>query len=111
MSERRQDRRISIIFRSEFLSAEKSAGEGSVQDLSIRGCRVRAASTVQLNDTFRMQLFLPQCSPPIHIEQARVRWVNGQEFGCQFLSMLPDERARLLEVLTALERDTAGSES
>jgi hypothetical protein len=80
-----------------------------VMDLSVRGCRVRAAIAVQVNESFRLQLYLPQSLPPLQIEEARVRWVSGQEFGCQFITVLPAERARLLEIVRELERDTRES--
>jgi PilZ domain len=104
MDDRRQGARIQTVFRSNLSSAEVSLGQGTVLDVSTSGCRARAEIPVQVNDSFRMQLFLPTLPWPIQIEQARVKWVNGQEFGCQFITILPEERSRLLEGLEELER-------
>jgi hypothetical protein len=109
MDDRREAARIPIVFRSDLSSAEVARWQGTVLDVSLTGCRVKADMAVRLNDSFRMQLFLPQCPWPIQIEQARVRWVRGEEFGCQFITVLPEERTRLLESLAAVQRDSGES--
>jgi hypothetical protein len=68
MDDRRQARRIPIVFRSDLASSKVARWQGTVLDVSANGCRVKTEMAVEPNETFRMQLFLPLCSWPIQIE-------------------------------------------
>ncbi len=49
-----------------------------------------------------MLLHLPDGNPPREIQVARVRWSRGQQFGLKFLTMEPDQQARLRRVVSSL---------
>jgi len=48
-------------------------------------------------------LHLPDGKPPLEIKVALVRWSRGQQFGLKFLTMEPDQQARLRRFVSSLE--------
>ncbi|MBI5672465.1 MAG: PilZ domain-containing protein [Nitrospirae bacterium] len=103
--EQRKDARFPVQFRSSFSSANLVSGEGSLRDLSIRGCRVFSSIEVKPGTALllRVQAFTDQS--PIQISQAIVRWCRASSFGCEFVSLSPDEWARLHYLIKDLEKE------
>lgn len=103
--EHRQHPRFPVQFRSSFSSANVVSGEGNLSDLSIRGCRVFSITEVKPGTTLELRIEISDDEPPIQIKQAIVRWYRGSEFGLEFVSLTPDEWARLQHVVKLLEME------
>jgi len=99
----RQHPRFPVQFRSSFSSANIVSGEGHLEDLSIRGCRVFTPSDVKAGTTLRLRIDVPRDEPPIHVSQAIVRWCRDRKLGLEFTTLTPDEWARLQHVVKELE--------
>lgn len=95
--------RFPVQFRSSFSSVHVVGGEGTLLDLSIRGCRVDSETQVQPGTNLELRIHLPDHEPPIQVELASVRWARGREFGLEFTSMDTDQRERLRQVVRDLE--------
>ena len=87
-------------------------GEGNVTDLSVFGCSIECTGPVPTQATLLVRLLLPDQEESLPIEQAEVRWINGNRLGIQFGKL---ERAanlrlhlfvwdRMLEELQTLRR-------
>jgi len=77
--------------------------EGKIVDLSMSGCEVESNKRLQQGRELPVLLHLPDGNPPLEIKVARVRWSRGQHFGLKFLTMEPDQQARLRRVVSSLE--------
>ena len=104
MIECREYPRVSVDMQVFFSSANKTEIlEGTMFDLSARGCAVTSMSFVQLGSSVRILIRESDLGSPITIESAAVRWSEGGEFGVEFLGLSEiDERRlhRLLQVAT-----------
>jgi hypothetical protein len=67
------------------------AGQGVLRELSRVGCRMLGNYPVPPGEVLSLRISLPMQSAPVEIKHARVRWVDGLEFGVAF--GLLDERA------------------
>lgn len=101
--EHRQHPRFPVQFRSSFSSANIVSGEGNLSDLSIRGCRIFSFAEVKPGTTLQLRVDLANSQPPIQIKQAVARWCRDGSFGLEFVSLDPDEWARLQHVVKELE--------
>ena len=101
--EHRQHPRFPVQFRSSFSSANIISGEGKLGDLSIRGCRIFSDADVKPGTTLRLQVDVSRQQPPIQITQAVARWCRDGSFGLEFVSLSPEEWARLQQVVKELE--------
>jgi len=59
-------------------------GEGKVTDLSVFGCSIECTGAIPETTTLAVRLLLPDQEESLPIEQAEVRWVNGNRVGIQF---------------------------
>jgi len=66
------------------------------------GCEVESNKRLQQGRELPVLLHLPDGNPPREIQVARVRWSRGQHFGLKFLTMEPDQQARLRRVVSSL---------
>ena len=103
--EHRQHPRFSVQFRSSFSSANIVSGEGNLSDLSIRGCRIYSIEKVKPGTALELRVMVSDDKPPIQIKQAVVRWYRDSSFGLEFVSLTPDEWARLHHVVKELEME------
>ena len=103
--EQRKNLRFHVQFRSSFSSITMVGGEGSVVDLSIRGCRIESATDVQPGASLEIRIVASEHEPPIHIQQALVRWSRGRQFGLEFVTMAPEEWARLQHTVKQIEME------
>ena len=78
-------------------------GDGTLMDLSMQGCRIKGASSLTCGTRLRVWLWLPDQSLPVEIEQAVVRWIQGDRCGVSFLKVQPVMLARLVQVFQLLE--------
>ena len=77
-------------------------GNGTVHNLSVKGCLIQAETAVAEGEYFSLQLSLRGQrgqEEPVQVKLAAVRWSKGRAFGTEFLLLDPDEQQRLLRYL------------
>ncbi len=70
-------------------------GEGRALDVSIPGCLLESPQATRVGDYVRLRLFLPDDKPPLSIQLAVVRWVEGTRFGVEFIRSSSQDQVRL----------------
>jgi hypothetical protein len=80
----------------------RGQGEGMLMELALHGCRIKGTPPFSCGTRLRLQLWLPDQSQPVEVEQAVVRWTKDDQFGVSFLDVPPDTRARLAQVFQLL---------
>ena len=74
-------------------------GEGILTNLSLMGCSIMSDREVLCGSDVRMSLLLPNQKPALSIDLGTVKWVQGYEFGVEFLRLPLDARERLNSTL------------
>lgn len=110
MKDRRRHPRVPVRYLGTFSTMQRAAGEGIVLDLSLGGCRVESSRDVRLGTELALRISLPNQVTPLAVDQAIVRWGHGHQFGLCFMSLRPEEQARLRR-LVALPRPGAALSS
>ena len=59
-------------------------GAGIMTDLSMNGTRITGDTVVAIGTVLALQMFVPGDTEPAWIEQMKVLWVKGAEFGVTF---------------------------
>ena len=98
MAERR-GRRLSLSCRLFFFGEDDFEGEATVLDLSTNGCQATSLTHVQVGMVLRLSLFLHDQQWPLRIDEALVRWVNGESFGLEFTGIRPAQRERVRAII------------
>jgi len=62
-------------------------GEGALMDLSTSGCAIACDRTVLSGNYVRLNVLLPDQSPSLTIDLAKIRWVCGRVFGVEFIRL------------------------
>ena len=101
--EQRSNLRYRAQFRSSFSSVAMVDGEGSLMDLSIRGCRIESLIAVKPGATLEIRIEAIDHCPPIQIQAAVVRWSRDRQFGIEFEVIAPTEWAHLQEIVKQIE--------
>lgn len=102
--DRRKDARFPVQFKSSFSSANLIVGNGTLSDLSIRGCQVASRTTVKPGTTLRLDIHMSESESPIQVSQSVVRWVRENSFGCEFVTIQPPDWPRLQRLIKELQR-------
>lgn len=102
--EKRARPRFTAQFRSTF-SAGQREGKGRTLDLSIGGCRIEADMPVVTGEAYECRIFAPNLDWPIRIDEAQVRWVQGNTFGVEFVKLRAEEQVKLVRLVKALEAE------
>ncbi|MBX3328933.1 MAG: PilZ domain-containing protein [Nitrospira sp.] len=66
-----------------FSDAETIA-EGRVMNLTVFGCAIECTCVAPQRTTLRVRLILPDQVQSLPVEEAEVRWVQGNRMGLQF---------------------------
>ena len=82
-----------------FFGEDEFEGEATILDISTNGCRATSLIEVKVGSLLKLSLFLQDQQWPLRIDQAVVRWVDGQLFGLEFVSIRPAQRERLRAIL------------
>lgn len=90
-----------VYFRPAF-STDAVLAAGTLLDLSIGGCTIETPVPVPKAFCLSMQIEAAEQDPPIQIEIARVRTVNGKRLGLEFLSLRPEEEDRLRRLILSV---------
>ena len=101
---RRVQPRFTTQFRSTF-SGQREEGQGRTLDISVGGCKIESDTKVMQGGKFECRLHVPGLDWPLRIEEATVRWVDGNTFGSAFSRVSPEELAKLKTILSELEQD------
>ena len=65
-------------------SATDTVAEGKVINLTVFGCTIECTDALQNGTTLRLRLILPDQAQSLPVEEAEVRWVQGNRMGIQF---------------------------
>jgi hypothetical protein len=98
MTERRR-RRLRLKCRLFFFGEDDFEGEATVLDLSTNGCQASSLTQVQVGMVLRLSLFLDDQKWPLRIDEALVRWVNGEKFGLELTGIRPAQRERVRAII------------
>lgn len=100
--ERRIQPRFTTQFRSSF-SGQNKEGQGRTLDISSGGCKIESDMKVVQGATFECRLHVPGLDWPLRIDEATVRWVEGNTFGLAFTRISPVEVSKIEAILKDLE--------
>lgn len=70
-------------------------GEGLLTNLSFRGCSVLCDREVRCGSEVRVSILLPDQAQALTIECGTIKWVEGHQFGVEFLRLPDETRQRL----------------
>jgi hypothetical protein len=107
MAERRRLERIPVIFRATFGSSLAGLSEGTVTEATISGCRLESHVPIPVNTYLELWLQTSPTAPRIFVEMAAVRWVLDGRYGLEFLSLRPEDRVKLQEIIEDIERPSS----
>lgn len=102
--DRRVQPRFTTQFRSTF-SGQREEGQGRTLDISIGGCKIESDTKVMQGAKLECRLHIPGLDWPLRIDEATVRWVDGNTFGIAFSRISPEELGKLKTILSELEQD------
>jgi hypothetical protein len=102
--ERRIQPRFTTQFRSSF-SGQNKEGQGRTLDISSGGCKIESDLLVVHGATFECRLHVPGLDWPLRIDEATIRWVDGNTFGIAFTRISPEEVSKLETILRDLESE------
>jgi hypothetical protein len=74
-------------------------GDGTVADLSTKGCRILSPASVRIGDRLRLSLRVPRDNSPLTIDHAYVRWVEEGSFGLEWKQLPPDVERKLKRLI------------
>ena len=92
-------RRIPTWLHLHYLSGEY-VGKGIVTNLSQSGVRIQGEHAVEPGLNLALRLTLSDDGPTIEVEQATVRWVNGYDFGLDFIKLSPSATKHINDALS-----------
>jgi PilZ domain len=91
-------------------------GEGILNNLSLMGCSILCDREVLCGSKVRVSVLLPNQTPALSIDLGTVKWVQGEEFGVEFLRLPLEARKRLnnalrVELINLLKARSVRSEA
>lgn len=108
--EAQRERRLFVEYPVVFLG-NKGVGEGSLFNLSMSGGAIESGTPVERGTVLTLRLNLPHHPQPIAVDQAKVTWTAGEDFGVEFLSLGTRDEMRLGQLVAGLQQDTQGIEA
>lgn len=90
--------------------------EGRLANLSLMGCSVMCDREVLCGSDVRVSVLLPNQRPALSIDLGTIKWVQGYEFGVEFLRLPLEARQRLnstlrIELIHLLKTRSSRNES
>ena len=102
----REYSRISVRYPVQLKSAQDEhllqIEEGTLLDISIRGCAIKSNVPLHKGNLLCLQIRLTDREPPIEIDLATVRTATGRRFGLEFVRIREEEETRLRRLLMTL---------
>ena len=74
-------------------------GEGVLTNLSLMGCSVLCDREVLRGSDVRVSVMLPDQTAALSIDLGTIKWVQGEQFGVEFLRVPVEGRQRLNSML------------
>jgi PilZ domain len=74
-------------------------GEGVLTNLSLTGCSVTCDREVLCGSAVRVSVLLPNQPRALSIDLGTIKWVQGHQFGVEFLRLPVEARQRLNSTL------------
>ena len=74
-------------------------GEGLLTNLSLLGCSVMSDREVLCGSDVRVSVLLPNQTQALSIDLGTIKWVQGHQFGVEFLRLPLEARQRLNSTL------------
>lgn len=74
-------------------------GEGILTNLSLMGCSVLCDREALRGSDVRVSVLLPDQTTALSIELGTIKWVQGEQFGVEFLRVPLEARQRLNSML------------
>ncbi len=74
-------------------------GEGNLTNLSLMGCSVMCDREALCGSDVRVSVLLPNQTSALSIDLGTIKWVQGHEFGVEFLRLPLEARQRLNRTL------------
>jgi hypothetical protein len=74
-------------------------GEGVLTNLSLMGCSVLCDREVLRGSDVRVSVMLPDQTAALSIDLGTIKWVQGEQFGVEFLRVPIEGRQRLNSML------------
>ena len=74
-------------------------GEGILTNLSLMGCSVLCDREVLRGSDVRVSVLLPNQTAALSIDLGTIKWVQGEQFGVEFLRVPLEARQRLDSML------------
>jgi hypothetical protein len=104
LGERRKLERIPIIFRATFGATLAGLREGKVTEATMSECRLESHVLIPVNTYLELWLQTSLTAPRIFVELALSGWVREGRCGLGFLSLRPEDRLKLQEIIEDIER-------
>jgi PilZ domain len=82
------------------LASGMQVGEGTILNLSGRGCLVESSVSVKAGDYLQLRFSFDESEPSMRVSRAAVCWAEGPRFGVEFIGMEEKDRTRLNRFLT-----------
>lgn len=92
-------RRIPTWLALYYLSGE-CVGKGVVTNLSQSGMRIQGDHAVEPGIDLALRVTFADDDPPIEVERATVRWVDGYDFGLNFVQLSPLAAKHITDALS-----------
>lgn len=92
-------RRIPTWLALYYLSGE-CVGKGVVTNLSQSGMRIQGDHAVEPGLNLALRVTFADDDPPIEVERATVRWVDGYDFGLDFVQLSPLAAKHITDALS-----------
>jgi hypothetical protein len=78
-----------------YFSNDRLSGTGNLWNLSLTGCWVDGNLPVRSGMRFELLILLPGKRAAIIVQEARVPWTRGREFGLRMIPLPPGGTVRL----------------
>ena len=88
-----------VWFRPRRSSSFDMGQEGLIDNLSIRGCRIRCATPVTAGSRLELEFQHSNCSFPITIDEAVVRSSVGNRIGLRFIRLQRSDELRIRQIM------------
>jgi hypothetical protein len=103
------------LFYPVIFSAAPCVAEGILTNLSLMGCSIMCDREVLCGSDVRVSVLLPDQMPALPIDLGTIKWVQGCQFGVEFLRLPLEARQRLnrtlrIELIELLKTRSSRSE-
>ncbi len=87
--------RYPVVFGSTFSGDGAEVAQGTLINLSIRGCTIDGNVPAQEGACLRLRIEVAEHEPPVQVEGAVVKSVEGKRMGLEFIKIGKEEEERL----------------